>query len=226
MMDSSRWAPAGQNYDAFFAAVESGNVGRVKESLKANININLLCGDGHQGQAALHIAASSGNVELVSLLLAHGAFVDILNFEFEACSTPLHNAAFSAHVPVMRLLLDNGANVNAVGLLGGTPLHQVLYCNTPIKPEQFDAITLLLDRGADIHAAMQSTGDTIVSEIFASRFSCTSLTKRSSIKLQRTEMFKCYGSSWQEAPISIMTPSSMASALPSLALFFPERTQL
>lgn len=163
-----RWAPVDQNYERFFSAVESGSVGLVQESLKFNINIDLLRGDGFEGRTMLHTAASSGNVELVSLLLAHGASVDVLNFQPDGLSTPLHDAAFTAHVPIMRLLLDSGANVDAVGCLGGTPLHQVLHNKISIKPEHFDAIALLLDRGADIHAAVQWNGDTIVSGVPAS----------------------------------------------------------
>jgi ankyrin repeat protein len=100
-MDSSTWGLVEQTYEVFFFAIESGNVGFVKEFLKSNINIDLLHGNGSEGQTALHIGASSGNIEQVSLLLPQGASVNILNYEPGGPSTPLHNAGFSVRVPIM-----------------------------------------------------------------------------------------------------------------------------
>jgi ankyrin repeat protein len=66
---------------------------------------------------------------------------------------PIHDAAACGNVDGVRTLLD--ADVRLVDLadaLGGTPLHRAVLGGSP------DVVTLLLDRGANIHAVHGSAG--------------------------------------------------------------------
>lgn len=62
-------------------------------------------------------------------------------------NTPLHYAARAKNVEAMKALLDAGANIDAVNRDGVTPLRQLLLR----KPDNLEAVELLLAHGADMH---------------------------------------------------------------------------
>jgi ankyrin repeat protein len=167
--DPSRWAPADYVYRQFFAAVKSGVADDVKLCLRRqDINVNLLNGKHKDffGETALHMAAARDNVEMIELLLAEGARVDELDSNTDGGSTPLHKAAWAAHVASIQALIDAGADVNAWSATNGTPLHEVLWSMSAVRPEHREAINVLVRNGADLFAEHESTGETVARASF------------------------------------------------------------
>jgi ankyrin repeat protein len=92
----------------FFAAIENGDVLKVREFISAGIDINA---EDDDGDTALLIACWRGNKEIVELLLANEADV---NYETDAYFyTALMTTSGQGHAEIARLLLNHGANVNA-----------------------------------------------------------------------------------------------------------------
>ena len=87
------------------------------------------------GQTPLHIAARFDNPEIVTKLLNSGVAVNIRNSSYNR--TPLHRASLSSS----KILIKYGADINAVDILGETPLHW-----SWSEPEK---VTVLLEAGAD-----------------------------------------------------------------------------
>jgi len=162
-MPCTVWATESADYKAFFDAVTNGHLQEVKASLNSSINLNALLGDGLEGDAALHIAVAKNHVDVVQLLLASGAFVDVLAISRFGPTTPLHVAAELVRPTLIKLLLDHGANPNAIGELGGTALHMVLYHTLRVDPAHIETIKLLLDCGIEIDALAEEMGGTVVS---------------------------------------------------------------
>ena len=96
-------------------------------------------------------ACVRGQLDVVQELCGRHPDLVLLVFDFEHAEewwyggrgTGLHLAARNDHVSCCRALLDAGADVNAVGGNERTPL---------MYAEHFDVLTLLLRRGADVHA--------------------------------------------------------------------------
>ena len=101
-------------------AASTGNVKRVKEFLKAGVNVDTPDPDGW---TALHFAANNGDIALVNALLKAGARVNAKTRVEEGGDTPLHLAALSGHTEVASALLKAGAKVDARDNRGNTPLH-------------------------------------------------------------------------------------------------------
>jgi hypothetical protein len=96
----------------------------------------------------LGIAAKDGRSDLVELLIEGGADVSIRADHF---LTPIHYAAMGGDPECIRLLVQHGANVNerSTGDSMWTPLHYAVW-PYPVRPNRADAITLLIQLGADL----------------------------------------------------------------------------
>ncbi|MCY0921977.1 ankyrin repeat domain-containing protein [Streptomyces sp. H27-G5] len=103
------------------------------------------------GRTALDRAAEQGRADVVRGLLAAGADPEQQAGEYRE-STPLCLAASRGHTAVVGELLDAGAPTGAQGRLGWVPL--VLAATTGDEGHA-ETVDLLLDRGADINAAMR-----------------------------------------------------------------------
>jgi ankyrin repeat protein len=96
--------------------------------------------------SALHAARSA---EMVQLLLDHHADINRRDrFEYR----PLHRYAMRDNIAAMRVALQHGVDVNPLGQLGHTPLHEV---------RSADAAMLLLEFGAVIQK-QDSSGNTLL----------------------------------------------------------------
>jgi hypothetical protein len=71
---------------------------------------------------------------------------------------PLHHAAFLGRVEIMTMLLDAGADINAVDKNRNTA------CRVAIWYDQFDALKLLVERGANL-GVVDSTGSSLLSNV-------------------------------------------------------------
>jgi len=111
--------------------------------LKAGANPNLT---NEQGIGPLYLAITNGASEIVKLLLENRADPDVARPNGE---TPLMAAARLGQVDVMKMLLDRKANLQArENRFGQTAL--MWATGHP------DAVRLLVERGADVHAASKS----------------------------------------------------------------------
>ena len=114
-----------------FAAVEAGDMDKVKELVKKETKDTIDQVDFY-GYTALHAAAEKGRAEAIPLLLAAGANID--RATYDATFTPLHHALAQKHWECAKILVDRGADLNLNNESGcfGTSLHyavmQVLYC--------------------------------------------------------------------------------------------------
>ncbi|EHK47861.1 putative ankyrin repeat protein [Trichoderma atroviride IMI 206040] len=90
-------------------------------------------------QTPLHLAAKSGHERVIQLLLTHKADIEA---ETRQCQTPLHLAV--EHPKAVQTLLDLGAFLNALDILGQTPLQKA------IADKHYDSAKILLKKGAII----------------------------------------------------------------------------
>jgi ankyrin repeat protein len=70
---------------------------------------------------------------------------------------PLHHAAEHGRLEIMTMLLDAGADINAITKYRNTA------CHIAILNNQFDALKLLVERGANL-AVVDSNGDSLLSQ--------------------------------------------------------------
>ena len=126
-----------------YAVIQSGDIDKLKESLKLLPDINQM----PKGPWTLLMsAAGGGKTEAVKLLLDRGANVN----DSAEQGTALHSAAMAGHADIIELLLDHGANVNAKMKRGVTPLHLAAIGSKTA------ASRVLIERGADVQAMSQS----------------------------------------------------------------------
>ena len=88
-------------------ALIDGNVGALKQNIKAGANVNA---KDSGGQTPLAIAALSGNLEAVKVLVDNGADV---NSKDKNGVTPLIFATRLGLLDVVKVLVEHGADVNA-----------------------------------------------------------------------------------------------------------------
>jgi ankyrin repeat protein len=72
---------------------------------------------------------------------------------------PLHHAAENGRVKIMTMLLDAGADINAV-----EEKYRRTACHVAIRHDQFDALKLLVERGANL-GVVDSLGDSSLSVV-------------------------------------------------------------
>uniref|UniRef100_A0AAR5P4H9 Death domain-containing protein n=1 Tax=Dendroctonus ponderosae TaxID=77166 RepID=A0AAR5P4H9_DENPD len=102
---------------SFLRAARNGQLDKVLEHLKSNIDINT---SNANGLNALHLASKDGHVEIVKELLKRGALVDSAT---KKGNTALHIASLAGQEEVVKLLVQNGATVNVQSQNGFTPLY-------------------------------------------------------------------------------------------------------
>lgn len=134
----------GQGQD-IFSLVQSGQVEKVREALKADPK--LVNATGRTGLTPLFIAVSTRNLDMVRLLVDNGAVVRIGDNNLRS---PIHFANWAGHKEMIDLLLEKGAVVDTRAIGGATPLiHSSLNGN-------FEMSRHLIERGADIHTQCNS----------------------------------------------------------------------
>ena len=156
----------------FFFAIQEGDITKVKEYLKNNVDVNSV--RTKSGSTALHVAAMKNRLEIAKLLINSGLDP---NAKRSSDSTPLifaiqknnyqmvklfldngvpatqkvsrhmpaiHCAAQWGHVDIIKLLIERGANVNRTYWQDVTPL-----CKA-VSADHLEAVKLLLKLGAKI----------------------------------------------------------------------------
>nr|NP_001097535.1 ankyrin 2, isoform F [Drosophila melanogaster]ABW08485.1 ankyrin 2, isoform F [Drosophila melanogaster] len=157
----------GDGNTSFLRAARAGNLERVLEHLKNNIDINT---SNANGLNALHLASKDGHIHVVSELLRRGAIVDSAT---KKGNTALHIASLAGQEEVVKLLLEHNASVNVQSQNGFTPLYMA-------AQENHDAVVrLLLSNGANqslatedgftpLAVAMQQGHDKVVAVLLES----------------------------------------------------------
>ncbi|XP_033239408.1 ankyrin-2 isoform X32 [Drosophila pseudoobscura] len=157
----------GDGNTSFLRAARAGNLERVLEHLKNNIDINT---SNANGLNALHLASKDGHIHVVSELLRRGAIVDSAT---KKGNTALHIASLAGQEEVVKLLLEHSASVNVQSQNGFTPLYMA-------AQENHDAVVrLLLSNGANqslatedgftpLAVAMQQGHDKVVAVLLES----------------------------------------------------------
>ncbi|XP_049532943.1 ankyrin-3-like isoform X1 [Anopheles darlingi] len=152
---------------SFLRAARAGNLEKVLEHLKNNIDINTCNANGLN---ALHLASKDGHVAVVSELLARGATVDAAT---KKGNTALHIASLAGQEEVVKLLIKHNASVNVQSQNGFTPLYMA-------AQENHDSVVrLLLSNGANqslatedgftpLAVAMQQGHDKVVAVLLES----------------------------------------------------------
>ncbi|XP_050292765.1 ankyrin-3-like isoform X2 [Anthonomus grandis grandis] len=102
---------------SFLRAARNGQLDKVLEHLKTNIDINT---SNSNGLNALHLASKDGHVDIVKELLKRGALVDAAT---KKGNTALHIASLAGQEEVVKLLVQQGASVNVQSQNGFTPLY-------------------------------------------------------------------------------------------------------
>nr|XP_044250596.1 LOW QUALITY PROTEIN: ankyrin-2 [Drosophila takahashii] len=158
---------SGDGNTSFLRAARAGNLERVLEHLKNNIDINT---SNANGLNALHLASKDGHIHVVSELLRRGAIVDSAT---KKGNTALHIASLAGQEEVVKLLLEHNASVNVQSQNGFTPLYMA-------AQENHDAVVrLLLSNGANqslatedgftpLAVAMQQGHDKVVAVLLES----------------------------------------------------------
>lgn len=135
------------------AACFGGEIEKVRALLEKSVSANTRADDfysmgAYRQVTPLMCAASKGYLEIVRLLLERGADAAAESLLYKsdggAGTQALHFASAGGHLAVTQALLDAGAKPNAHGRWGRTPL------TLAIREKQFDAVRLLMTRGADV----------------------------------------------------------------------------
>ena len=131
-------APRGPGEDAFLAAVEGGDLERVRSLLRDGSNANTMSGDG---DSALMRATWQGHVEVVTTLIDAGADAD---YRSPRGITPLISAGIRGFGDIALSLLDAGANIDAASNDGRTALMAAAW-NGHVA-----VVQVLLEKGASV----------------------------------------------------------------------------
>ena len=128
-------ASAGEIHDA----VESGNIGQVKELIESNSD--LLESKNNGGNTPLLLAALNGQIELFRYLLDKGANINAIN---NRGSSILNLAAYNGQIEMMDIILELGFDIDFTSITGFTPLIHATFMG------QADAVKFLIDKGASL----------------------------------------------------------------------------
>ena len=133
-------AGAGSREDIWSAAAD-GDALKVEAILRNKRT--LVTATNAAGLQPMHVAAAFGRTNVAIALLANGADVNARESRPDG-GHPLQIAAYRKHVGMVRWLVNHGAQVNAVGTLGNTAVHEAVAMASP------EILTLLLERGGDL----------------------------------------------------------------------------
>lgn len=145
LLESVAW-PVDSREFALCAAAESGHSAVAEVLLKYNTNpasrfiLGPIFSRDGPAETAFHKAAQSGHVRILELFKDYVQSVDSSTSTDE--STALHVATAAGQVKVVRWLVNNGADVNAIDLVGNTPL----LIATEYRDETM--VRILLEHGA------------------------------------------------------------------------------
>jgi ankyrin repeat protein len=98
-------------------------------------------------------AINENNIVTASSLISSGS----VNLNGEPL--PLHHAAENGRVEIMTMLLDAGADINAVDRLQQSACHKAIWDN------HFDALKLLVERGANLGVVVDFKGDSLLATV-------------------------------------------------------------
>jgi len=126
--------------DSIAVAAQQGDMGRVRDLLRAHVDVNA---PGEDGTAALHWLVYRQELESARALLRAGADVNRPN---RYGVRPLHLAIGNDDVEMVRLLLKSGADVSLADTTGETPLMMASDLGDPV------IVSSLLDKGASVDA--------------------------------------------------------------------------
>ncbi|XP_012688345.1 transient receptor potential cation channel, subfamily N, member 1 [Clupea harengus] len=104
----------------FLLAVESGNVGIVKELLGGLSEAQLRAQRSGDRDSALHICCRRKDAEMAKILVESGANIDVQNEEGQ---TPLHIAAWEGDEATLKVFYQGKANPNIADKMDRSPLH-------------------------------------------------------------------------------------------------------
>ncbi|CAN9513480.1 unnamed protein product [Ophioblennius macclurei] len=146
---------------ALFKMAERGKVDAAGILLRYGADLNFE--DPVSYYNPLHIAVLMNRPNVVTQLIEHGADIEKRDRIHE--SSPLDLASEeSERLPCLLALLDLGANVNSKDRHGKTPLLHALASSDGVTVHNTESIRLLLERGADVNAAMED-GETAESSL-------------------------------------------------------------
>lgn len=103
------------------AETEAGEAPVVQAMIGAGYDVNKT-DEAPEGRTPLHAACFTNRVRTIGMLVAAGANVDGKCTHIEA--TPLHFSAACQNLKSVEALLGHGAHVNALDMMGRTPLHR------------------------------------------------------------------------------------------------------
>jgi uncharacterized protein len=126
--------------DSIALAAQQGDLGRVRDLLRAHVDVNA---PGEDGSAALHWIVYRQALEAARALLRAGADANRPN---RYGLRPLHLAIANDDVEMVRLLLKSGADANSAEATGETPLMRAAGLGDPA------IVSSLLDKGASVAA--------------------------------------------------------------------------
>ncbi|KAF4523418.1 hypothetical protein B566_EDAN007890, partial [Ephemera danica] len=135
---------------AFLRAARAGNLDKVLEYLKSNIDINT---SNANGLNALHLASKDGHVHVVTELLRRGATVDAAT---KKGNTALHIASLE---DVVKILVQHEASVNVQSQNGFTPLYMAAQENHD-NVDGFTPLAVAMQQGHDKVVAVLLENDT------------------------------------------------------------------
>jgi len=132
-----------------FEAVKNNNIKEVKSLLEQKVDPNSVDEDGDH---LLMYAALYSSPDCMQLLIENGSNVNAKNkLDETALMWSVHDLA------KMKLLLEHGADVNAKAKTGNTPL-----LIASIGHGKYDAVKLLIDKGADVLAVNNRKENAVV----------------------------------------------------------------
>lgn len=132
----------------FLAAAREGDILRVRDYLRQNIDVNMT----YHGANALHLATQFNHAELVKELLESGMDVDALD-GFK--QTALWKACQEGYAKLVDIFLKHGANPNLI-------CRRMPPLAIATENNHIDCVNLLLNGGADINLANEKAGRTPV----------------------------------------------------------------